>query len=309
MRLKPVLMKVLRLGVIAGVFAFLFSSGRIELAELGRALLKPSFLALIALQGLLIVGNIQRWVLLVRAADETVPRARVWRAALRANFSTLLLPALGGSDVVRLANLGDARKTLIGGTLVADRAFALFGLAIGLVGSCAWVFLSGHAQLLAPVLRLAAVVIAGIACAPIGLVLAKRLIRDGQRPWLLAGRHVAEVALDGLKTRRTLGPSLVLSVASMVVSAVSYGFALEALGTAGLGASFVVSPLLTLAGVVPVTPQGIGVSEAAAEWLYGLVGLSGGAAAVVLLRLAWITATLLTGLAWLVEDRAPSSTT
>jgi uncharacterized membrane protein YbhN (UPF0104 family) len=72
---------------------------------------------------------------------------------------------------------------------------------------------------------------------------------------------------------------------------------------AELSAALVVTPLLTLASVVPVTPQGMGVTEAAAEFLFGSVGLTGGANAALLVRLAWISATLLSGMGWLADAR------
>jgi len=55
-----------------------------------------------------------------------------------------------------------------------------------------------------------------------------------------------------------------------------------------------------LAGTIPLTPLGLGVGEGFAAFAFGLVGVTGAAAALLVYRVSFVVWTLACGVAWLV---------
>ena len=60
-----------------------------------------------------------------------------------------------------------------------------------------------------------------------------------------------------------------------------------------------VTPLVTVLRILPISPLGLGVTDAAAEELYPLVGMEGGAENQMLIRGVFILVSLLCGIAFL----------
>lgn len=293
-----------RIAVVIAIFAVLLVSGRLEPGRIASALAQPMFAVVIGLQATLTLINLGRWVFLVRRRAPEVSRRRVWVAAFRAQFTTLALPAVGGGDAVRVGSLKAIPPQVVAGTVISDRVLALLGLGIALSTSVGWAFWSGRGPRLAPILPFALLVIMGVVAVPPMLVLASRLLRSATKPLWVKIHQATTVALDGLSPPPTLMVALALSVFSMLLNAASLAAALIACGSHDVGPAFVVSPLITLATALPITPQGLGVTETTSAWLFGTLEMIGGAEAIVLGRLAWITVTLFTGVAWLVDEDA-----
>jgi uncharacterized membrane protein YbhN (UPF0104 family) len=105
--------------------------------------------------------------------------------------------------------------------------------------------------------------------------------------------------------RATLLWSLALAVVAQFGNGLSMYFGFIAVqgaveGTVSLLAATAITPLVTLTTIVPVTPLGIGVADAAAEGLFTLVGAHSGAEVTMLVRAATASACLLSGLAYLL---------
>lgn len=303
------LFQVGRAAVVIGIFVVLLINGRLEPSRIASALGQPLFVVVVMLQATTTLLNLGRWVFLVRNRAPQISRGRVWLAAFRAHFTTLALPAVGGGDAVRVGILQSIPREVVTGTVISDRVLALLGLGIALATSVAWALASGRGPMLAPILPFAFLVIAGVMAVPPMLVLAARMLSTATKPLSTTIYQATVVALDGLRPAITLSAGLALSVLSMFLNAASVAAALIACGSSNASAAFVVSPLITLATALPVTPQGLGVTETTSAWLFSTLGMVGGAEAIVLGRLAWITVTLLTSIAWLVNEgkSAPKS--
>ena len=62
-----------------------------------------------------------------------------------------------------------------------------------------------------------------------------------------------------------------------------------------------VTPLVTVLRILPLSPLGLGITDAAAEGLYPLVGLQGGAENQMLMRGVFILMSLVCGIAFLLR--------
>jgi uncharacterized membrane protein YbhN (UPF0104 family) len=59
-------------------------------------------------------------------------------------------------------------------------------------------------------------------------------------------------------------------------------------------------PLVILTGVLPLTPLGLGVTDAVALMVFSTIHISSGANAVMLSRITFVAISALCGLAWFV---------
>lgn len=287
--------QALRWGLVVVVLGALVLSGRLRFDLIAGRLVTPAFVLMVAAQGALCLGNISRWVVIARGAGLSSSVRDLYRAGFRAHFATLLLPAVGGTDVVRVANLAREDLPRVGGTLLADRLWALMGVGVSLAIASWWAHSSPLRASLEPLLLPAVVLAAGIFATPLGLAVLRRILGWGTGPRRQAIVVVLDAALRGFSRPGTAAVALGLTLGGAFLNSLTL-----ALGLPGpLGpAAFVVTPLLTLVTAVPITPQGLGIGEAAADWLFREVGVNGGAEAVALVRVAWGLATIPFGLAW-----------
>ncbi len=297
---RKLLIGVARAALVVGIFTALIASGRLDPSQLLSSVLKPTFFGVLLSQIGITLLNQGRWVMIVRR-NAPVSLRRAWVSALRSQFTTLILPAVGGGDAVKLMSLREVPAEKMAGTLIADRVFALFGLALALVISIIGVFVLGLTDAMAKVLPWACLVVLGIACVLPGLLIANRILKGSKNRLFAAVHGAIERASGSLTLSWGAAVSTGMSMVSMLLNAAGTALALQGAGIA----AFIVTPLVTLSSALPITPQGLGVAETTAEWLYSSVGISGGASALLVLRLAWVMMTLTTGLAWLVPD-APS---
>ena len=295
-------LNVLRVGAVVAIFAALVATGRLKPELVVSSLGKPVFLGVLGLQLVVLAMNMGRWVFLLRAQLPELKRRRAWIVALRAHFTTLVLPGLGGTDAVRLANLRDVPIERVGGTLVTDRIMAASGAGLVLAASVAWAWFSNWREPLMPVLPMAALTAVAIGLAIPSLWVVRRVFGASKHRLMVTLRRAADVAMGGLTGARTAIPGIALAATSILLNCASGALALSALGATSVASALMVTPLVQIAGSLPVTPQGLGVAESASEWLYSSVGIAGGAEALLLVRVAWVIGTALAGIAWLLSS-------
>jgi hypothetical protein len=170
--------------------------------------------------------------------------------------------------------------------VLADRALGLYSLLLLGLFPIGWLSVQGT---LAPG-------VAGMALVTLGLFLAATLgalclLFPISRRVLLAVVPKAwreawdESLADYSRALRPMGLCMGLSLASNVLVLLSFSLAGRTLGLAiPPAAALLAGPLVVLANSLPVSPGGIGVGESAAEALFVLMGATGGAEAMLLLR-------------------------
>ncbi len=236
-----------------------------------------------------------RWHMLLSPVALDVPLPRMVGFYFIGMFFNLFLPTIVGGDVVKAVLLSretraPARATV---SVFMERDVGLFAL-LAVASIAAW---------WAP-----DVVIGGLSLRALTLLLSAgfvavnlMLLRPGI--YALADRLIARTALSRMRGRaaslyesmtpyRTaygvLARSLVLSLAFQALVIAVVFFAARALGSDfPLTAVAVFVPLISLAGMIPVSLNGLGVREALYILLFGRIGASGEAAvSVALLYLA-----------------------
>jgi uncharacterized protein (TIRG00374 family) len=206
----------------------------------------------------------------------------------------LWIPGGTGGDVMKLyylARLHPSRTVEIATVLLVDRVVALFALLVLLLGLLAL----QPALLAVPAIKAAAIV---VGLSTIALMAGARVVgsvwfRENRRfrgvlRRLPLGGHLSRAAdaAHGFRGRTgALAAAAGMSLAGHALLAVTLAVVAAVLlpGMSPLAASSL-ALLGLIANVLPITPGGLGVGEAAADALFRLVGVSGGAALVTAWR-------------------------
>lgn len=271
---------------------------------------------------LLVVLTAWRWQLLVRALGLALGFASALGLTFVGLFFNIAVPGATGGDVVKAwyaaRRLGSGTRAVV--SVLFDRFVGLFGLVV----------LAGLALLLVvpqargegpdPYAALRTLVIVALAG---GLALAGVLLSARVRRWLglaLLGRVLPLASLrqeagQALASYRRRPGTVLLALglslanhAGLVLVAMLLADALGG-GAAGLGLApfFIVVPLASLAGALPLLPGGWGVGELAYAWLLAPFGVASTEAVMlsVLLRLAQVAVSLPGGLLWVTQRGHP----
>jgi uncharacterized protein (TIRG00374 family) len=287
---------------------------------LGSSWLLPA-LFLLTLGGAAIEAA--RLVVLFRAAELKLSFGGAYRVVMIGTFFNFCIPGGTGGDVVKLYYLaaGNRRKGIeVATVLLVDRAVALGalmllvlglsainaervaanGVLIGLVGTAAVAFCS-------------VLLVAG--CVSSRRLRQSRLYERVMRmvPLRAYVERAAEAAHAFGGRKRT-----VLAAASLsFVGHMGTGLMFVLIGSVVLPAiPALITALLALMGMVanalPITPGGLGVGEAAFDQLFGVLGVTGAAALLIVWRLGLVPFATLGALAYMAgagrSVSAPGST-
>lgn len=242
-----------------------------------------------------------RLAVLCHARGMTLPFPTGFRIVAIGALFNLWVPGGTGGDVMKLYYLAarhPGRKVEIATVLFVDRAVAFFALLVLLLG-----LLVFQTELLTvPTVRAAAIGVVLCLVLLMGgatVVGSVRIKNSGASRALLAriplGRYVARAAGAAHEFRghkRALLTAALLSFSGHCLLAATLAVAGSVLlpATAPLVAS-TLALLGLVANVLPVTPGGLGIGEAASEGLFRSIGVTGGAGLVA----AWRTGMLLIG--------------
>ena len=288
-----------RVAIAILLLAFLAGSGVIEWPKL-RGLLQSWPLTLAAL-GLLFVGMVLaswRFCLLTAAQGLHVTLANSVRLTLIGNAANLVLPTVG-SDLIRLWFAADGhagRRTEIATIVLLDRVLGLVGILLlpivlapffpGVVGGSPvilWILVLSAALAVALVTGiLVALSRRGLASAPVQLALRLFPLRGYPRR-----------ILDTIHAYRSNGGTLARAVGWSVAANLCAAACIVCLqlathpGSAAALGGFLTSLAFVLNNI-PITPGGIGFTEAAVASLYGIAGLEGGAETMLGMRVLFL---------------------
>ncbi len=307
-RVRHGVMLAIKLALTAGIVYWLVQSGKLDLTRIYN--LRPSW-ALAGLAGLTIFSlglPGWRWWYLLKVQGTPVSLMTALRLTWVGYLAALVLPGAAGGDMVKAYLIIRGRTSgRIGalGTVFVDRLFGLYSLMFLGWLPLAWWWMKGEMPEGAPYQAGVTLVLLGGMTAALLLVawpLTRRfMLRLLPGMWRTAmeqswGAYVGAPGIMAL----CFGISLVIDV----VAVLSFAFAGEALGLgSSAAAAFLAGPLVVAANGIPLTPGGAGVGEAVSEQLFAGLGVSGGAEAMLLVRVMTILVTLpalITG--WKVES-------
>lgn len=304
---------VVRTGVGVALLVWLSRSGLLDWGRIAALRAEPAALLLAA--GLMAAGlGATAWRLCVLAhpLQFAIGFGASLRLLLIGTCFNVLMPGAAGGDIARLyLTLRDqqGRRTELATILVFDRVVGLIALLfVPLLAALVFpgvarlyptvVTILGWAAVLAVLSGVAAVALWG----PIG------------RAWV--ARHLPWLPLDGIVARGAaalrayrafpgaVAGALALSLAATVLGLLSMLVLAQVVGATGSAEMMVVLlPIGVLVNTIPLTPGGLGVGEVAMDRLFGMAGLTGGAAVLITWRLFLLLPASL-GLALYIQGRA-----
>jgi hypothetical protein len=295
--LSKMLLLLVRIAIGVGILAYLAKSGQINLTSLGNLLhLWPITIAAIAFLFVDIFFMSVRASLLFRSARLSLSLLNSFQLNLIGFLFSTFLPGAAGGDIAKVVYAtkeNHGRRAEVATVLILDRLVGLFSLIL-----LPLLFAPFFMELLRtiPVLRrllyfdgmLAGLMLAGAALVMFFTptrVWAERLLKGWPGVKSLATRVLDALALHG-RDQGTLFSALFLSLLANFALIVVTALALYAVNPAAFSMRLaLVAPIGHLVNSVPLTPGGIGVGETAFNALFKLTGLSGGAEALLCVRL------------------------
>jgi len=293
-RSKKGWMNVLRVLISAGALAFLF--WKIGLGETLAVLRRADLRYLLAAFLFVVLGLViraVRWFVLLRGLALGVPLGRLAHLYFVGAFFNAFLPTGFGGDVVRALELsGDTNTSAAVGTVLLDRMSGLLVLfAMGLI-AIPFTFTRLEPWLVGLLMG-----VAGGGLLVGALVLEGRFLRriTGHLPPVLSlkgegflARVYAAVTGCG---RRAVLEALSVSLVFNVVNVLVNWLCGRAVGIPqGPGLYFIVTPLISVTLLVPVSISGLGVRDWVTVALFGSVGVDANTAAAMSLSIYLVSA-------------------
>ncbi len=279
---------LIRGGISAALIAFVLWRFQDRLAVVGE-LLASANLAWVGLGVLLfwtaMLINAFKWWTLLRAQDIQVPFSAMANFTFVGFFFNNILPANIGGDVMRGYGLAKYTEENAGAaaSVVLDRLIGLSAyMSVAALSALAVVFLTGRSDLW-PLAAVAVIALLGLLT--IGAFLISRRISRAVSRLLHRGflEKIAGVwdALAGAFELyrfqyRTLAFAFLIGLTGIATtSMVNYVLSLALGGGIPLLDIFLFTPLIALVLIIPISIGGIGLSQAAYPFFYGLVGVPG----------------------------------
>jgi uncharacterized membrane protein YbhN (UPF0104 family) len=284
----------------------LVRTGALDPALVGRAFLHHPFQCVFAFLsfGLIVLapGGF-RWYLLLRMAGLKVGLGRTYRLHMIGIFFNGLIPGGTGGDLVKgyyiFKEHGRGDRALALTSMAMDRFLGLYGLL--LVGvAMAWL----HADLWREnaFLRINSLFYASVFLA---FTLAIAFYFSPWSRWFLehpglhrlpGGRFLKSLSDSLMVYRRNpwgLLPALIITLVVDLGIVLLYWFFARALeiGLPFVGHAFVV-PTLTMINGIPISPAGLGVGEAAGDYIYRLLGVAKGGEILALVHICVLSYSL-----------------
>jgi uncharacterized protein (TIRG00374 family) len=290
--LKDRIVTPLKIAVSLGLIAYLFT--RIDLTQVGQALKSANYWYLLP-AGFLFLAAMSsaglKWYILLRAQGIAVPFRVVLGYTYVGFFFNNFLPANVGGDVMR--GYGLARYTEqtaeAAVSVVVDRIVGLMAFMSAAVVAALVAILAMHQPNLRQI-ELAAILGLGVIAAGFAVILSRRARALVERlfGWKLLAPFAPiygrlSAALNAY--RHSYGPlalAYCVSVLTLVLTNFTDYLIVQSLGGGiPLIYIFLFNPIIAFVLLVPISVGGLGVTQAAYPFFYGLVGVPGSLAFTV----------------------------
>jgi uncharacterized membrane protein YbhN (UPF0104 family) len=297
---------VLKVLFAAGILTWMASSGKLNLAQVGRSLAQwPLMLAIVALAYSQVAISAWRWSLLLQAQDIHLPYRRTWGLTMIGMLFNVVIPGAVGGDLVKgyyITRAASGRKSHAATTLLMDRVLGLIGL---LFLGAAMVIANLQETLRSAATRSLGLVTVAGAVGGLAVLYAAVLTGGRLSEWHILPRVLRNVfrALHEYRRKASVIPiALGLSISNQACGFFMYYLALRAAGIADMpaGVFFLVVPLGLVTAALPISPGGVGVGQAAFFALFQIVApryATGGTNAATVFQVMYILVCI-TGLYW-----------
>lgn len=226
----------------------------------------------------------------------------VMRSGYQGMFANLLLPGSLGLDGIRFLHVRRSYEDKLAEGLAAiaiDRIIGLVGMLVlgSLASICFWAVGDD------PRIISVAIVTTGSTIILIGaLGLVCGVIPGPLLSWAHRFEFISELAASFSLYRNHVGTlviSLLISVLAHCLACFAWYLGLTVLGyESPMLAVFMLAPILLVLTSLPITPLGIGVADGAAEFLFGMVGLSAGAELQMFIRAMIVIVLIVSGVSY-----------
>lgn len=294
---RKLLGAIVRIGVTAGALVLLFKMVDVPAAFRQWQSGDPVWIAgMTAVLIATIVDISIRWWLLLKASGIEAKFGGVFNVTYTGCFFNTFLPGGAGGDIARavLVAKDTDKKAAVVGTVILDRLIGLGTILV--IGLATAAFQWNRPEFRKPIFALSVMVGAGVVGT---LFYLSPLIN---REWLKK-RWPTLASVDEVLTLVRRRPTLValgvgLSAVGQTLSICAYYGLAQGLhfSNVTLAQCFALVPIYAVVNALPVSFGGVGVGEAAAVYLFGLMGMLGHeAAALALLFRACMIAVSLPG--------------
>ncbi len=290
MNLKKIALFIIKIAIAAGLIYWLVSSNRLSSESLTDISWSVGNIALVIMQVILVVAGLGllalRLKILLGGISLPVSYGNSLRVTALGAFAGSVLPGLVGGDAVKLGMLmlqnSRTQSSRLVIAVIFDRAIGVFSLI--LLGALAYFLAATTGSLppnadylyIAPMLSL--IILAGV-------LLLRWLLR--REEWLnRIIKHGPNWLPEFLGYVQTLAGNtglllkcIGLSLMNHALICCSFLVAAHLIGNVNLSIlqQFVFTPLAMVMNILPITPGGLGITEAAFSYLYETLGCSVGA--------------------------------
>ncbi|MEX0676119.1 MAG: lysylphosphatidylglycerol synthase transmembrane domain-containing protein [Pirellulales bacterium] len=294
---RRVLLWFVKMALAIACLAWLAYSGRLDLARLRVVSLSPELLLLLVCVMASLVIPAVRWWCLLKAQGLSESLAYVLRLTWFGYFASLFLPGAAGGDAAKallIVRRQPRDKLRALSTVLVDRYLGLYSVLVVGLAAFVWIVLSESAT--------SSVLLIGGAL--LGLLLAMTAVpllvlwapsRYLFQRWMPRKWHppIDAVCAEYVASKPTLWLAFGLSIVSNLCVFAGLLAAAHVLEFAASPAAvFLSGPVITLANLIPLTPGGIGVGEAASQYLMATLNSAGGAEMMMFFRLVSILLTI-----------------
>lgn len=297
----------LALKIIVGVLLvwWLWRNGELNWKTIASVRPSWALAGLVVFQALMILSLAWRWHLLLQASETGISFGAALVITLMGQCTSTFTPGSIGIDGTRFYQLFKLVKTERATALLSivwDRILGV-GALLSLTVICNMMLLTR--TLPAPIKSTFAAITVFSICLlalPLSLLLPKNPLHR-LRQWHLL-RKVPQVPF----AKTTFILPAIVACSTHFCNAMALICALYAMGEAvPIGPSLLLMPVIILSSLIPLTPLGLGISDAVALLLFNTVHISNGANAMMLGRITFVIISALSGIAWFVPIHAANS--
>jgi uncharacterized membrane protein YbhN (UPF0104 family) len=272
-KLGPVLKVLFGIGIVA----WMASSGKLNLVQVGRTLSQwPVMLVILALAYSQVGITAWRWQLLLAAQEIRLPFRQAWGLTMTGMLFNVVIPGAVGGDLIKgyyIMRAASGRKSHVATTILMDRVVGLIGL---LFLGAAIVLASIREILRSPATRDLGIITVGTFAGGIVVLYGAVFAGGGLAKWhFLPGvvRNVFCALHEYRRQTKVIPIALAISIVNQTVTCGMYYLALRAAGVADMpmGKFFLVVPLGLITTAIPISPGGVGVGQAAFFALFQIV--------------------------------------
>ncbi len=278
-RLKQWLMPILKVALAGGLIYWLIASGRFDLNALKKISDLQVWVTGVLMFLFVLVVNSKRWQILLRFEDVQVPYMEVFRLSLMGIFFNFFMPGGVGGDVVKAGYLmrdQKSKRVFIGWSILIDRIFGLLALLLysGLTGVIFYSQLQPNLQ--ASFLSLSVVILIGFVFLIAFLILSPK----DKIELLLRSHPVLEKVLHPLffffqRPQKVVLPFLLSLISQGTVIGLGVFLIFYLKMEFPIWVLMLIFPFGFLATILPISPAGVGVGQAAFLYLFDKVAGNG----------------------------------